>query len=393
METVIIVGGGLVGVTLALALSHLSQGRLNIELVETHLQGGQQHPGSDVRTIALAQGTCQQLVKMNIWQALADGATAIECIEVSDRGHAGFVTLRAEEYNIPALGQVIELYQAGQKLFNLLAHAAGIRLHCPATVVAVRREQQRVDVTLDNGQILTGKLLIAADGGTSLLARACGVSWRSQSYDQIAVVTNVVTEQPHRNRAFERFTAQGPLALLPISGGRSAVVWCCHSKHQSEMQSWCDEDFLQHLQRLFGWRLGRITQTGLRQSYPLQLRVADRHISHRLALVGNAAQRLHPIAGQGFNLGVRDVMALAQTVVTAYQQGEDLGSYRVLDRYQQHRQSDQRKMINFTDGLIHLFANHYAPLIVARQLGLLLMDRQPGLREILVQRTLGRAGR
>lgn len=387
--SVIIVGGGMTGATLALALSHLSKGQLPVHLVEAVSPESQQHPGFDARAIALAAGTCQQLERVGIWQAIRDCATAIRTVHVSDRGHAGFVTLEAEDYHLPALGQVVELHDVGQRLFSLLRKAPGVTLHCPARVEQFRRSQSQVDVTLDNGTVLTGQLLVAADGSRSALGEQCGIAWQQQPYEQLAVIANVTTALPHEGRAFERFTQHGPLAMLPMSEGRCSLVWCHPLNNRDDVLSWSDERFCHELQQAFGWRLGRITHSGSRSAYPLSLTTATRAISHRLALVGNAAQTLHPIAGQGFNLGLRDVMSLAEMLA----QADDAGDYALLCQYQKRRDTDKNATIGVTDGLVHLFANRWAPLVAGRNVGLMAMELFSPARDVLAQRTLGRVAR
>ncbi|MFP1740566.1 2-octaprenyl-6-methoxyphenyl hydroxylase [Lonsdalea quercina] len=387
--SILIVGGGMAGATLALAISTLSQGKIAVDLIESRDPQDRQHPGFDARAIALSEGTRQQLETIGIWPALADAATPITTVHVSDRGHAGSVYLHARDYHVDALGYVVELHEAGKRLFSLLEHAPGVRLHCPATVVNVERDADGATLTLDNGDALRGQLLIAADGSHSQLAFAAGIRWQEHPYDQVAVIANVVTSEPHCGRAYERFTPHGPLALLPMSQGRCSLVWCHPQARQAEVDGWNDDTFRRQLQLAFGWRLGAITHVGERHSYPLALRCAQRHISHRLALVGNAAQTLHPIAGQGFNLGLRDVMTLAETLVDAVSRGEDPGSYPVLDRYEQRRQPDRQTTVAITDGLVRIFANAYLSMEVARNLGLMAMNSLPVLRDSLARRTLG----
>ncbi|CAI1112542.1 2-octaprenyl-6-methoxyphenol hydroxylase [Serratia liquefaciens] len=387
--SVIIVGGGMAGATLALAISSLTQGRMAVDLVEATRPDDRSHPGFDARAIALAQGTCQQLTRIGVWPALRDCATAITEVHVSDRGHAGFVNLYAQDYQVDALGQVIELHDAGQRLFALLAKAPGVTLHCPARVVDVVRTAEQAEVLLDNGRRISRKLLVAADGSRSALAQACNLQWQQSDYPQFATIANVTTAVHPQGRAFERFTRYGPLALLPMSQGRSSLVWCHAREDREQVDAWDDARFINELQQAFGWRLGRILRAGKRHSYPLSLLTANQHVSHRLALVGNAAQTLHPIAGQGFNLGLRDVMSLAETLAQAQQDGEDPGSYALLSRYQQRRQQDQQATIGVTDGLIRLFANRYGPLVVGRNLGLMAMAQLPAVRDAFAKRTLG----
>ena len=387
--SVIIVGGGMTGATLALAISHMMQGQLPVHLVEAVAPEASNHPGFDARAIALAQGTCQQLSRIGIWQAIADRATAIGTVHVSDRGHAGFVTLDAQDYRIDALGQVVELHDVGLRLFRLLQDAPGVTLHCPARVASVSRSDASVSVTLENGTVLEGQLLVAADGSRSSLGTQCGVEWRQQFYGQVAVIANVATAADHNGRAFERFTQHGPLAMLPMSDGRCSLVWCHPQDKAEEVKAWSDERFCTELQKAFGWRLGRITHAGKRTVYPLSLTTASQSISHRLALVGNAAQTLHPIAGQGFNLGLRDVMSLAESLAQAWGEQKDCGAYSVLSHYQKRRQADKEATIGVTDGLVHLFANRWAPLVAGRNLGLMAMELFIPARDVLAQRTLG----
>ncbi|RPH25309.1 2-octaprenyl-6-methoxyphenyl hydroxylase [Buttiauxella warmboldiae] len=387
--SVIIVGGGMAGATLALAISRLTQGTLPVHLIEAAAPESVAHPGFDARAIAIAQGTCQQLTRIGVWPAIKECATAITTVHVSDRGHAGFVTLEAKDYQIPALGQVVELHDVGLRLFALLRQAPGVTLHCPQRVAAFTRGADNVGVSLDNGTQLEGKLLVAADGSRSPLAAQCGISWQQQDYQQIAVIANITTSQPHRGRAFERFTEHGPLAMLPMSDGRCSLVWCQASETQADIRQWDDARFCHELQRAFGWRLGRITHVGARSHYPLALTTASQSVSHRVALVGNAAQTLHPIAGQGFNLGLRDVMSLAENLAAAQEASQDVGSFSVLAGYQQRRQQDKIATIGVTDGLVQLFANRWAPLVVGRNLGLLAMEHFTPARDVLAVRTLG----
>ena len=387
--SVIIVGGGMAGATLALAISHLTHGKLPVHLIEATDPESAAHPGFDARAIALAHGTCQQLTRIGVWPAIKDCATGITSVHVSDRGHAGFVTLEAEDYQIPALGHVVELHDVGLRLFAMLRKAPGVTLHCPQRVSSFTRESDKVSVQLDNGKLLEGKLLVAADGSRSSLATQCGITWQQQEYRQVAIIANVATSQPHNGRAFERFTEHGPLAMLPMSDGRCSLVWCHPQDAQADIAQWDDERFCNELQQAFGWRLGRITFAGARAQYPLALTTPSQSVSHRVALVGNAAQTLHPIAGQGFNLGLRDVMSLAENLATAYDLSQDIGSYAVLAEYQQRRSDDKMATIGVTDGLVQLFANRWAPLVVGRNLGLMAMGHFTPARDVLAGRTLG----
>lgn len=385
---VIIVGGGMAGATLALAISSLSQGKLSVSLIEAALPE-EKHPGFDARAIALAHGTCQRLSKIGIWDSFADCVTPITHVHVSDRSHAGFVNIDAKEHHIPELGNVIELHDAGERLFALLRKAPGVTLYCPAKVENIQRHLDSVTVTLNNGETVDGMLLVAADGSHSVVGQACHMQWQQDDYGQVAIIANVKTSIDPQGKAFERFTEFGPLALLPMSQGRSSLVWCHQQEQAGTIKSWDDETFIHKLQQAFGWRLGKITQAGTRFCYPLSLRKALNPISHRTVLVGNAAQTLHPIAGQGFNLGIRDVMQLAESVVEAYRQGRDIGAYSLLNTYQQARAIDRDKTVTMTDGLVRVFANRCLPLVIGRNLGLMAMEMLPSARNVLARQTLG----
>ncbi|UVK77591.1 MAG: 2-octaprenyl-6-methoxyphenol hydroxylase [Sodalis sp. Fse] len=389
MMSVTIIGGGMAGATLALALAHMTQGQLSIDLVEMQAPEIRAHPCFDARAIALAQGTCCELTAIGIWSALASCATSIQQVVVSDRGHLSKVLIAACDYQLPALGYVVKLHDVGTRLFSLLRKTPGIQLHCPASLKQIQREKTGNLVILDNGYHLSSQLVVAADGSHSLLAAHCSIRWKQRDYQQIAVIADISTTLPHDGNAFERFTSHGPLALLPISGGRSSLVWCLPAERQQEITEWDAPQFCQALQQAFGWRLGHITGVSELHCYPLRLQTAERHIAHRLALVGNAAQSLHPIAGQGFNLSLRDVMTLAETIAQAIAQGEDIGDYAVLRRYQQRRQSDQNGTVDITDGLIHIFSNSHLPLVIGRNLGLLAIAHIPLLRDALAWQTLG----
>lgn len=387
--SVIIVGGGMTGATLALAISRLTHGTLPVHLIEATAPEAQAHPGFDARAIALAEGTCQHLARIGIWQHIAQCATPITTVHVSDRGHAGFVTLEAQDYRVDALGHVVELHEVGQRLFSLLRRAPGVTLHCPDRVSDFTRSEEGVSVTLESGKTLQGNLLVAADGSRSALAAQCGIGWQQTPYHQAAVIANVTTSVAGQGRAFERFTEHGPLALLPMSQGRYSLVWCHPLEKRDEVMAWSDERFCHELQSAFGWRLGRIVHTGTRNAYPLALTTASSPVSHSVALVGNAAQTLHPIAGQGFNLGMRDVMSLAETLADARAENTDIGSWSVLHGYQQRRQSDKEATIGVTDGLVQLFANRWSPLVAGRNAGLMAMELFTPARDVLAQRTLG----
>ena len=231
-------------------------------------------------------------------------------------------------------------------------------------------------------------MLIGADGTKSEVASAVNISQEMlHDYGQTAIIANVQTQQPHQNRAFERFTTEGPLALLPMKDNLISLVWCV--RHADELLQADESTFLTRLQQQFGWRLGRFQRCGQRFAYPLTLSRAAQHVQARTVLIGNAAQTLHPIAGQGFNLGIRDVMTLANILSYAYLQQQEIGDDALLQQYENKRKADQKQMIQLTDGLLTIFANNLLPLQIGRNLGLMALAQSSMLRQYFAKPTLG----
>jgi 2-octaprenyl-6-methoxyphenol hydroxylase len=269
-------------------------------------------------------------------------------------------------------------------------------LICPATVNAIDDVDDRVVVTLETGSgetSIESKLVVLADGGRSPAREWLGIKTISRDYGQTAILTTVTPEWDHRNKAYERFTATGPLALLPTSGNRYAVVWTTTSSRVPELMGLAEGEFLARLQDRFGYRAGKLRNLGERKAYPLSLvRVPD-PTAGRAVVIGNAAHTIHPVAGQGFNLGLRDVAVLAEVLSNAIKKGDDIGSQSVLDRYASWRRDDTRATVTFTDGLIRLFCNESLPLAFLRGVGMIAVDVFPPLKRSLLRRTMGLAGR
>ena len=261
---------------------------------------------------------------------------------------------------------------------------------------AVRRTEAEVQVDIirnDAPETLSARLLVAADGVNSAIREQFGIDSRESDYKQTAIVTNITPQLPHRNIAYERFTETGPLALLPMTEQRCAVVWTVASEHADEVMALDDDAFLSRLQERFGYRLGSLQRPGLRQAWPLKLLQATESVRERLALVGNAAHTLHPIAGQGFNLGARDIAVLAEVLVEAVRNGQDPGALEVLDRYAAWRRADHQSVTVFTDGLARLFTLPLPALGMARSAGMLALDLLPPAKRLLTRMTMGRGGK
>jgi 2-octaprenyl-6-methoxyphenol hydroxylase len=389
----IIVGGGMAGASLALALARQP---LRIALVEAVPYRTETQPSYDDRAIALSEGSHRIFAAMGVWQAIAPRATPIERIHVSDQGHLGVTRLDCREEQVPALGYVVTGRALGHALVSASAELSNLTLVSPASLVDLQLGEALATATIErDGQreTLRAPLLVAADGGDSSVRRLLGIQASERDYRQTAIITNLTPERPHRNLAYERFTPHGPLALLPLDAERCSLVWTRAPEDAERLLALDDASFLAELQDNFGLRLGRFTRVGQRAAYPLRLLQAQEQVRPRLALIGNAAHTLHPIAGQGFNLGLRDVAALAQVLGEAHTAGHDLGSLAVLERYAQWRARDHRQVIGFTNTLVQTFSNRFPPLALARNLGLLALDVLPPLKHRLARHAMGLAGK
>jgi 2-octaprenyl-6-methoxyphenol hydroxylase len=391
---VAIVGGGMVGASLALALAPLG---LRVVVVEAVLPEEDAQPSFDERTIALSNGTRRIFQGLGVWDEILRGATPIRRIHVSDRGRFGSARLSAEEQGVPALGYVVETRAVGAALWRRLRASPVTSLLAPARVVGSETRDDSVVLSLETptgARLLGARLVVAADGAQSVVRREAGVDAERWDYGQTAIITNVVAERFHDHTAYERFTPTGPLALLPIADGRCVVVWTLEPAAATETLALDDDAFLVRLQDRFGWRLGRLTRVGRRLSYPLALTRSEALEAPRVAIIGNAAQGLHPIAGQGFNLGLRDAATLAEVLSDVVGAGgTDVGLPGVLASYADWRRTDRRALIAFTDGLVRLFGNPFAPVRAARSFGLMLFDVSPAAKTALARLSLGFAGR
>lgn len=390
---ILIAGGGMIGASLARALG--GQG-LRIGVVEAVPIKSHAQSSYDERPIALGFGTRRIFEGMGVWDALAGLMTPIRSIHVSDRGHFGFTRLGHEEEGVEALGYVADTRTVGEVLAKHLAALPAVDLICPATVktVAIAGDTARVMVAREGQTLtLTSRLVVAADGASSVVRERLGIAMAIKDYGQSAVTAVVMPSVPHNHVAYERFTENGPLAVLPMGDNRCGIVWTQPRECVDEVLALDDKSFLARLQACFGYRLGRFERVGVRRAYPLALMYAPDTVRPRVAVIGNAAHTLHPVAGQGFNLGLRDVAVLAEVLAQAAQRGEDIGDIAVLNRYAAWRRDDHRRVIGFTDGLARLFSNTLPPLVLARDLGTLAIDLLPPLKRLFARQSMGLAGR
>ena len=381
----------MVGASLALALSATAKRVLLIEAVAP--DSGMQRSFDD-RATALGNGSRRVFETLGVWPRMAAYAAPVLEIRVSDAGHAGAARLCAAEQGLEALGYVVPNRQLGLALWQQLATQPSIAIRNPAQVSELRLGADQARLTISAGgaggasEWVDARVVVAADGAQSLVRAAAGIGAEVEDYEQVAVVVHVATDLPSAGIAYERFTATGPLAVLPLADGRYTVVWTLAPDRAREVCSLDDAAFGAVLQQDFGWRIGRIAHVGARAAYPLRLSRAERMVGTRAVLVGNAAQALHPVAGQGFNLGLRDAALLAEILAAA----PDPGAPAVLESYERRRESDRRGMIGFTDGLVRLFASDRPGLAVARNLGLTLFDLAPGAKRALSRLSWGFGG-
>jgi 2-octaprenyl-6-methoxyphenol hydroxylase len=391
---VAIVGGGMVGATLGVALAPLN---LRVAIIEAIPHNAAAQPSFDERTTALSNGSRRILETLSVWPAVSALATPIAKIHVSEQGRFGFARIDAAEQGLSAMGYVVANRDLGSALWSRLSKRAGLEVYCPAAVSQVTAREQSVTVEIaQNGakSTIDAKLIVAADGAQSAVRGAFGVDAQVRDYQQTAIITTVLPQRFHDNVAYERFTPSGPLALLPLDGGRCTLVLTLPKEAAQSVMAWSDQEFLAEVQRRFGFRLGRFLKVGRRVPYPLSLTRATRTSSGRCVIIGNAAQGLHPVAGMGFNLGLRDVASLAELIAErAGLADADPGSPGLLAEYDAWRASDRGGVIAFTDGLVRMFSNPLASVRRLRNLGLLAFDLLPPAKAALSRLSTGGSGR
>lgn len=422
---IIIAGGGMIGATAALALSQIRLGQaqlgqvqldrrpLKIAIVESIEPHNDASPSFDQRAVALSAASVEILKSLKLWRNIQPLSCPITDIHVSDQGHFGFTRLNANEYKMEALGQVIPLDQTGPALWKAIHETQNITTFCPFEITEIidshqleknheldqnhghRLDHEKVTVNIEskteNKQTLYAKMLLAADGTFSSIAKMSHIKMTRKPYHQHAVIANIATELPHKNKAFERFTKQGPLALLPLTRNRMSLVWCQSEENVQAILNLSKDALIDKLQQEFGYRLGLITKVGELTEYPLALHYAKKPYQGRVLLLGNSAHTLHPIAGQGFNLGLRDIAALVDHIKNNL--NGEMVSELFFESYQKQRQVDWKQTISITNGLVKLFSNDFLPAVIARSKALGLIDKVPFAKKQLAMAAMGFSGR
>jgi len=389
------------GISLALALGRRLPESVSIVLVEKFALPGPDaetayHPSFDARSTALSFSSRLVYQDIGVWEQLEAWLCAIERIHVSSRGRFGSTVLNAADHDWPALGYVVENPWLGSALARALCTQGRVELASPAQVVGAHPRGAKVCLQLDeqDGRQLDAGLLVVADGAHSPLCKALGVGAKTRPYEQHALVANVATDRAHEGCAFERFTDEGPLAMLPLlpapgADHRSALVWTLPGQRAEQLASCDPREFLDSLQKRFGYRLGRLHQVGQRYTYPLALVQSAEQVRQGVVVMGNAAHALHPVAGQGFNLALRDIAELAAVLAQGVAAGRAIGDLCVLERYRRRQRTDQARTIFFSDRVPGLFMYRDPLLGIVRDLALSGLDLLPGMKREFARQTAG----
>ena len=387
---VLIVGGGLVGASLACAIAPLG---LRISVIESIPLENQFQPSFDGRTVAITWSSRQIFDAIGIWKDIAPEAHPIRSIHVSDRGHAEMVRLNCSLIGTNALGYVIPTKNIGQLLVDRLTKSPAIRYLVPANAKRIDMTSDAVLVHCDGiDKPLSTSLLVIADGGRSPLAANIGITKNQKYHAESALVAMIESSWQHNSVAFERFTLEGPIALLPMEKSRFALAWTLPNQAAKFHLDLTDSEFLTRLQDQFGERAGLFKHVGKRKVHPLRRSSIFPPSAQRTVLVGNAAHELHPVAGQGFNLGLQDVAELAEVLTNAIENNKNIGHSSVIDRYAQKRQRQTKRVISFTEGLVKVFGISTPGAGLLRSIGLNALEICPPAKRSLLRRTAGLSG-
>lgn len=382
-----IVGGGLIGMSLAVALADTP---LNILLLEQNQVAPVNANNLDLRTTGLTRSSERVLANAGIWQSLQPHASAIERLEISELGAFGCARIDGQRHGISPIGYMLPNHELIAALSKKVSQCKNIRVQSPAALQALQQHGDGLELQVDqDGQTYkyTTALLVGADGANSKVRDLLHIGASRKDYGQSAIITNVLPQLPHNNTAYERFTEVGPLAVLPIQNNHCALIWTHAAEFAPEYIKMNDQEFLQRLQSEFGFRLGKFLEVGKRVAYPLSLTSSDSLCTSNALLLGNAAQSVHPVAAQGLNLGLRDV----QTLVELLKKHKfDSASYaQMLEDYAQLRTADRNHVIRLTDGLTRAFATQAQPLKSLRSWGIRAVGVLPSVQRALLRRNLG----
>ncbi|MEQ1113079.1 2-octaprenyl-6-methoxyphenyl hydroxylase [Acinetobacter johnsonii] len=397
-QEVIIVGGGMVGLSLALMLAKQNIAVKLLEAIKYPNYDDENlapyHSSFDARNSALSRRTVQIYQELGLWSALQEHATPILEVNITEQGSFGKARLKAEQEKVESFGQVIENAWLGRVLLTEVQKQPFIELIDGVQVTQLTQDADMAYIDASRGEeqlSLQAKLVIAADGRDSFCRKALGIGASEHDYDQVAIVTTVQTSKPHNHVGFERFSSLGPLALLPLPGEyRRSVVWPVKKGTEGEwLGDENDQHFLDALQDTYGDRAGKFQKTGKRFSFPLSQVLAEKQAVGRVVLMGNAAHTIHPVAGQGFNLCMRDAHVLVRYLTEQIAQNADLGDAVMLQAYEASRLTDQQRVIKFCDSVVRGFSNSNPILKFIRNTGLVAFDTIPGIKPLVANYAMG----
>jgi len=412
---VVISGGGLSGSLMALSLLPLknNQGKplsiAIIEAVNANASTKNGHSIFDDRVLALSHASAQYLKQLDAWPYIQTDAQPITDIHISDRGYYGKARIKSEDHltalhgKVDAVGYVVEMTKLGLAIQKTLADKTAknnqvgtskLTWFTPDSIEKIEWKSASVDLTLQSKTQLSASLLVGCDGVNSICRKAANIQCYKTEYGQSALITNVSTKHAHQGVAYERFTENGPIAMLPMvkrahESSMSSLVWTLTPQQADEINSLSDSEFKVRLESAFGSWLGGIEKVGKRHTYPLSLVQAQEQIFHRMVLIGNASHTIHPIAGQGFNLGLRDVQGLAKIIEKTLSEQGDIGGFNRLTEYAASRKTDHEHIINLTDSLVTLFSNEYCPLVAGRNVALKVLNYVPAIKNTFVNKAMG----
>lgn len=390
----IIIGGGLVGASLCLALAHLP---IRIAIIEAKVINYNSPTHSDARSIALSYGSFKIFSTMGLKQDLLLNSAPIFKIHVSDQGRFGSTVFTAKDLQVPALGYVISFDAINQLLAQHLLHCKNTELFAPSQIIDVSKSQDNIwQINIkhkDQIIALKSQLMIAADGNNSTIRQQQQFPIIEKDYPQSAILTKIRLKHAHSNTAYERFTHDGAIALLPLNDLNASIVWTMPHHKAKQMMSATDEIFLHNLQQSFGSRLGNFVEIGIRYYFPLKMIIAKQQIKSGLLLLGNAAQSLHPIAAQGFNLALKHVAFLADAINKAYNEKLEITDNYLIENYLNKIEKDRQQIINFTHYLTKIFGNNTILLNSLRDSGLTLLDLLPNTKKMFAQKCMGLSGK
>ncbi|MFA7387691.1 MAG: UbiH/UbiF/VisC/COQ6 family ubiquinone biosynthesis hydroxylase [Thiohalobacteraceae bacterium] len=390
-QGVVIIGGGCVGGTLACALA---QAGLQVAVVEAR-EPLQDWPADsvDLRVFAITRASERIFRSIGCWDAIEQGGLSpFRDMHVWDAGGTGEIHFDCAELGEPTLGYIIEQRVIQSALNARMQALPTLRRICPAELVGFETQDRGVRIELGDGGVLEANLLVGADGAASRVRGLAGIAVEAHTYRQDAIVAVVTTELPHRETAWQRFLPTGPLAFLPLRDGRSSIVWSTEKTQAAALLALDDDAFLERLSEAFAHRLGRVVAVEERGCFPLQRLHATRYVTERVALIGDAAHVIHPLAGQGVNLGLLDAATLAEVILDTHAAGRDLGLLRNLRRYERWRRGDNQRMQLAMDGFKNLFGETATPLRLLRNAGLSLVDRSGPLKQTLARHAMGLSG-